>query len=142
MQAGTGVGELLSDRGYVFRSFCLFGALELSWRLQEEGGGLPCVQRNHLGHLDRAVGWTERQAPAGTENTNPSERSRPDRRKGRRASGSLPQRAPGGRAPPIENVAQWKPAGGAAPPICWSGRREGGARSSVALRSAAVRESL
>lgn len=39
-------------------------------------------------------------------------------------------------------LVQWKPNGSAAPPICWSGRREGGAHSSVARRSAAVREAL
>lgn len=52
-------GWVLLDCGYVFRSFCLLVGLELSWRLQEEGEGLPLAQQNHWGHLECTEGWTE-----------------------------------------------------------------------------------
>lgn len=79
---------------------------------------------------------------------------RPTRSKPRRGLGptssrggdraeSDPCRRPSTRGPALSGaLVQWKPSGTAAPPLCWSGRREGGAHSSVALRSAAVREAL
>lgn len=56
------------------------------------------------------------------------------------AAGDCPESAGCGNRPPLPcPMETWRRCGTA---HCWSGRREGGARSSVALRSAAVRESL
>ena len=107
---------LLSDYGYVFRSFCLSVLLELSWRLQE-GQGLPFAQQNHPGHQDRTEGYTERRASLRPKIPNPPRGlGRTGAAGGDRVEGYLYERQyTRGTAHPGCPV-QWKPNGSAAPP--------------------------
>lgn len=107
------------------------------------GEGFPFAQQNYRGHKDwtEGVDTDEPQLRANTRNP-PRGLSRTSSRGGDRVEDNPYQRQSArGTAHPGRPV-QWKPNGRAAPPICSSGRREGGARSSVAPRSAAVRESF
>lgn len=91
-------------------------------------------------HLDRRS-CGHRRVPPATEKPKPrAAPARPAVGEETRLRGSPANCRPAGTAP-RRRLDQWQPDGAAAPPICWPGRREGGAHSSVALWSAAGRES-